>query len=61
MAYGELIDLNDRRPTPSRGTAARSTTRAARQRMPVIVGILVGSPISLALWLIIIFGLRAFF
>lgn len=61
MAYGDLINLNERRPMPSRGVGTSSGTPALRQRMPVVVGILVGSPISLALWLVIIFGLRGLF
>lgn len=61
MAYGELIDLNAHRPALPHGAMRPSRSYPARRRMPVVFGIMVGSPISLMLWVVIIFGLRALF
>ena len=61
MAYGELIDLNDHRRSLGRDAGRQQAGAPARRRMPVVVGIMVGSPISLMLWAIIIFGLRGLF
>ena len=61
MAYGELIDLNDHRPSLAQGGGQRRSGTPARRRMPVVVGIMVGSPISLMLWMVILFGLRGLF
>ena len=61
MAYGELIDLDNRVPTAPRGAFKPHVPSVTRQRAPVVFGILVGSPISLALWVVIIAGLRSLF
>ena len=41
------------------GLRRRSAIGGARSRMPAVVGILVGLPLGLGLWLVLFLGVRA--
>lgn len=61
MPYGGMIKVAARRPAMPGGMDPWRNAHPGRERAPVFVGILVGSPISLLMWGVLIFGLRGFF